>query len=142
VADHVGALKVDHLKSGANVSDDHFESRLLGWTFDSYGKAYSEMYKGCCIFVNHGSGYMHVEHQLGFSAADTIRAKQNFESMAMGRGVLVELYLIDSGAFSAAKFVKQIRDHNQRIRYCGPTLITRTGWLNVASRTYLIWLVL
>ena len=66
VADHVGALKVDHLKSVANVSVDHFESRLLGWTFDSYGKAYSEMYKGCCIFVNHGSGYMHVEHQLGF----------------------------------------------------------------------------
>jgi hypothetical protein len=63
--------------------------------------------------------------------------------MAMGRGVLVELYLIDSGAFSAAKFVKQIRDDNQRSRYCcGPTLITRTGWLNVASRTHLIRLVL
>ena len=44
--EHVGALKVDHLKPGAQVSVDHFESRLLGRTFDSYGKATSDTFKG------------------------------------------------------------------------------------------------
>ena len=127
VADHVGALKVDHLKPGTQVSVDHFESRLLGRTFDSYGKASSDTYKGGCIFVDHGTGYMHVEHQLGFSAVETVRAKQNFELMAVGNGVLVESYLTDSGAFSAAKFVKQIREHSQRIRYCGANAHHKNG---------------
>ena len=127
VADHVGALKVDHLKPGTQVSVDHFESRLLGRTFDSYGNASSDTYKGGCIFVDHGTGYMHVEHQLGFSAVETVRAKQNFELMAVGNGVLVESYLNDSGAFSAAKFVKQIRKHSQRIRYCGANAHHKNG---------------
>jgi hypothetical protein len=39
--------------------------------------------------------------------------------MSVDHGVLVESYLTDSGAFSTAKFVKHIRDHSQRIRYCG-----------------------
>ena len=57
-----GALKVEHLKPGVQVSVDHFESRLLGRTFDSYGKATSDTFKGGCIFVDHSTGFMHVEH--------------------------------------------------------------------------------
>jgi hypothetical protein len=76
--DRDGSLTAEHLTPGRRISVDHFESRLLGRTFDSYGKASSAQYKGGCIFVDHGSGYMHVEHQLGFSAVETIRAKQNF----------------------------------------------------------------
>jgi hypothetical protein len=52
----VGALTIEHLKPGAQVSVDHFESRLLGRTFDSYGKASSATYKGGCVFVDHCSG--------------------------------------------------------------------------------------
>jgi hypothetical protein len=33
-----GALKKDNLRAGAEVSVDHFESRLRGRTYDSYGK--------------------------------------------------------------------------------------------------------
>ena len=65
-----GALKANHLKPGFEVSVDHFESRLLGRTFDSY--------KGGSIIVNHCSGFLHVEHQLGFSAVETVRAKQAY----------------------------------------------------------------
>jgi hypothetical protein len=72
----VGALKIEHLKPGAEVSVDHFESIILGRTFDSYGKVTSKTYKGGCIFADHGSGFIHVEMQLGFSGVETIRAKQ------------------------------------------------------------------
>ncbi len=115
----VGSLKVDDLQVGATVSVDHFESRLKGRTFDSYGKATSDKYIGGCIFVDHASGYVHVEFQLGFSAIETIRAKQNFEKMAFNHGVIPITYLTDSGAFKANKFVQHIRDHNQKIQYCG-----------------------
>jgi hypothetical protein len=112
-------LKVAHLKPGAQVSVDRFESRLLGQTFDSYGKATSDTFKGGCIFVDHSSGFMFVEHQLCFSAVETIRAKHAFEALSLMHGVLIESYLTDSGAFKKAAFVNQIRKHGQRIRYCG-----------------------
>jgi hypothetical protein len=70
-----GALNANHLSPGMRVSVDHFECRQRGRTCDSYVKANSQQYKGGCIFVDHGSSYVHVEHQFGFSAVETIRAK-------------------------------------------------------------------
>ncbi len=98
------------------VSVDHFESRLIGRTFDSHGKALSATYKGGCIFVDRCSEYLHVEHQLGFYAVETVRAKQAYEQMALQHGVVVESYLTDSGAFKANKFIQHIRSLDQRIR--------------------------
>ena len=114
-----GALKADSLKPGIQVSVDHFESRVLGRRFDTYGKASSATYKGGCIFVDHCSGLLFVEPQLGFSAVESIRAKQAFEHMALQYGVVIESDLTDSGAFKAKAFVTHIREHDQMIRYCG-----------------------
>jgi hypothetical protein len=75
-----GALKSEQLGPGVCMSVDHFESRLLGRTVDLFGKPSSDKYKGGCIFVDHSNGYQHVEHQLGFSAIDTIWAKQSYEN--------------------------------------------------------------
>ena len=133
--EHDGSLKAEHLEPGVRVSVDHFESRLLGLTRDSYGKPSSAKYKGGCIFVDHGTGYVHVEHQLGFSAVETIRAKQSFESMAFGHGVVVQSYLTDSGAFKANAFVQQIRDHGQQIRYCGTNAHHQNGVAERSIRT-------
>jgi hypothetical protein len=121
-----GSLTAEHLGPGKRVSVDHFESRLLGRTFDSFGKASSNQYKGGCIFVDHGSGYLHVEHQLGFSAIETIRAKQNFEKRALEHDVLIQSYLTDSGTFKASSFVDHIRNSGQRIQYCGTNAAERS----------------
>jgi hypothetical protein len=57
--ERTGALKAEqHLGPGVRVSVDHFESRLSGRTIDSYGKPSAETYKGGCIFVDHGTGYI------------------------------------------------------------------------------------
>ena len=61
-----GSLKDTNLCPGAAVSVDHFESRLKGRTYSSFGRSNSEQYVGGCIFVDHMSGYMHVKPQLGF----------------------------------------------------------------------------
>ena len=129
-----GSLKKDDLRPGNTVSVDHFESRLKGRTFDSFGKSTSDQYIGGCIFVDHASGYVHVEFQLGFSAIETIRAKQNFEKFAFNQGVIPTTYLTDSGAFKANKFVTHIRDHNQKIQYCGTNAHHQNG---VAERSIL-----
>jgi hypothetical protein len=61
-----GALKTGNIKVGARVSLDHFESRLLGKTYDSYGKPSSTKFKGGALYVEHASGLVHCEHQVGF----------------------------------------------------------------------------
>ncbi len=43
-----------------------------------YGKVSSaQTYGGGTICVDHASGYIHVEHQISLSAADTICSKRN-----------------------------------------------------------------
>jgi hypothetical protein len=113
------ALKADHLSPGLRVSVNHFECRQRGRTCDSYGKASSKQYKGGCIFVDHASSYIHVEHQFGFSAVETIRAKQSYERMYLSNGVFVQDYLTDSGAFKANKFVKHIHETHHLLGFCG-----------------------
>mmetsp|Transcript_15021 Transcript_15021/g.28265 ORF Transcript_15021/g.28265 Transcript_15021/m.28265 type:complete len:2300 (+) Transcript_15021:159-7058(+) len=130
-----GALKDGCLHPGRKVSADHFESRLKGRTYSSFGKTTSDQYVGGCIFVDHMSGYIHVEHQLGFSSSETIRAKQNFEQMALGHGVLVEDYLTDNGIFNKTKFVDHIRTHNQLIHYCGVNAHHKNGIAERGIRT-------
>ena len=126
--DHTGALKVDHLKPRVQVSVDHFESRLLGRTFDSYDRASTATYKGGCMFVDHATGYIHVEHQVGFPAVETICAKHAFESLAMlVYGVIIESYRTDSGRFKVPAFVQHICEHSQRIRFCGANAHHKNG---------------
>ena len=114
-----GALKSNNLRAGNRVSVDHFESRLKGRTIQSRGRATSDQYVGGCVFVDHMSGYIHVEPQLGFSSSETIRAKQNFEKFSLDHGVLVDSYLADNGVFKANAFVQHIHTHNQKLKYCG-----------------------
>ena len=72
---------------------------------------------------------------LGFSAVETIRAKQSFENMAFEHGVVTQSYLTDSGAFKANLFVQHIRDHGQQIRYCGTNAHHQNGIAERSIRT-------
>ena len=90
----IGALTRNHMNPGMQVSVNHFESRLVGRTFDSYGKVSSATFKGGCNFVDHSSGYMPVEHQVGFSACETLRTKQSVEHFALSFGVLIQNYCL------------------------------------------------
>ena len=114
-----GALKAGDLRAGNRISVDHFESRLKGRTIQSRGRATSDQYVGGCIFIDHMSGYIHIEPQLGFSSSETIRAKQNFEKFSLNHGVIVDSYLADNGVFKANAFVQHINIHNQKLKFCG-----------------------
>jgi len=60
------------------------------------------------FFVDLMSSFLHVEHQLGFSGSETIRANQNFEKLALDQGVLINPYKADNGVFKANHFVSHI----------------------------------
>lgn len=98
--------------------------------------ASSAPYKGGCIVVDHGFGFLHVEHQLGFSAVETIRAKQAYEKMSLDSGVIVQSYITDSSAFKAKAFVDQIRiSGRQCIQYCGNNAHHQDGVAERSIRT-------
>jgi hypothetical protein len=77
VADRDGVLKNNHLLPGQCVSVDHFICSNKGRLFKSRDKtALPEMYCGGCIFINHASGYIHVEYQAHLNTHETLKAKE------------------------------------------------------------------
>jgi hypothetical protein len=65
--------------------------------------------------VDHAAYYVHVEHQVGFSAVQRIRAKQGFERLCMDNGVVVQDYSMDSKAFKANSFVAYINSPTRMV---------------------------
>ena len=104
-----GSLENNYICPGSGVPVDHFESRLKGRTYTSFGKNTSEKYVGGLIFVEAVSLYICVEHQLEFFGAEIICAKQHFEKLALEHGINVEDYLADNRIFKA----------NQILQLCG-----------------------
>ena len=128
-------LKADALHPGRDISVDHFESHLPGCTITLFWKTISPLYVGGCIFVDHMSGYLHVEHQLGFSSSEMICAKQNFEKLALDNGVIVESYHANNGVFKVNAFVSHIWEHNQKLSYCGVNAHHKNAVAEWAIRT-------
>jgi hypothetical protein len=77
--------------------------------------------------LDHASSYVHIDHQCGFSAVESIRARQSYERMCLDSGVFVQDYLTDSGAFTSNKFVKRIHETHQLLRFCGKNAHHQNG---------------
>ena len=62
VKDEANVLKAGNLLPGQQVSADNFVCSMKGRLFESRRKTKDDnMYSGGCIFVDHSSGYAHVE---------------------------------------------------------------------------------
>ena len=115
-----GSIKTDDLSPGQRVSVDHFKVSKRGRLFTSRGKTSEDaMYSGGCIFVDHASGFIHVEPQVNFTATETLRAKQAFEKVMHNMGVTVRSYHADNLIFNAHEFVSEIERRQQDIRFSG-----------------------
>ena len=70
------------LRARDAVLVDHFESQFKERAADSCDGLAINQYVSGCIFVDHISSYLHVEHQFRFLIIETIQTKQNFEKLA------------------------------------------------------------
>ena len=110
----------DNMRPGDCISIDQYVSSHRGRLTTGYGKAPSaQTYAGGTFFVNHTSGYIHVEHQIILSAADTIRSKRKFERILMNHSVLVRHYRANNGVFSSGAFEEEIQKGSHTIMYSG-----------------------
>ena len=120
VREREGALKKEDLFPGQAISVDHFVCSTTGRLYESRGQSKdNEKYVGGLIFVDHASGFIHIEFVISLNATETIAAKQRFERTMMSQGVTIVSYQADNGTFSAASFVKELSDRYQEIDYSG-----------------------
>jgi len=110
VREREGALKSEDLQPGQRVSVDHFYATHKGRLYESYGRTKEDkMYMGGCIFVDHASGYIHVEHQVGLNTHETLKAKRAYESECYEMGVGVQNYQSDNGTFASKEYENDLK---------------------------------
>ena len=113
-------LKKENLFPGQRVSMDHFTVTQKGRLYSSRGATHTDsMYSGGCIFVDHATGDIHVEHLVNFTATETIAAKQRYEKRMFDMGVTVQAYQSDNGIFASKAFVNEIEQGLQNIKFSG-----------------------
>lgn len=119
IKQEANALKRDQLFPGQEISVDHFICNPLGRLLNTYGKERSDAkYKGGCIFIDHATGYTHVEPQTSLNSHATLAAKKSFNEMCASHGVVPQNFLTDNGtSFVNAKFEDHLNSFHQTIRH-------------------------
>ena len=96
-------LNKDHLLPGQMVSADNYILRDPGRLYHTKGKSdKSDMFSGGCVFINHASGYVSIDHQVAINATETFKAKLTFEREAQSYGVVIKGYHTDNGIFNTS----------------------------------------
>ena len=115
-------LKTDDLFPGSKVSVDHFECNPRGRLLTSFGKERADhKYKGGCIFVDHATGYIHVELQAKLNTHETLRSKKDFELECTTHGVIPQSYITDKGSsFTSDEFNDHLSEFQQTVRHATP----------------------
>ena len=121
IPESLNTLKRDRLFPGQEISIDHFHCNPLGRLLHTYGKESNEdKYKGGCIFVDHSSGYTHVELQSHLNSHETLKAKKSFDLMCATYGVVPQTFLSDNGtSFRNSEFESHLKTFTQTIRHSG-----------------------
>jgi hypothetical protein len=113
--DESGALSKDQVNPGQRIFVDQYESRSPGRTLLSKGCSSLLKYIGGTLFYDAASGYVSVQRQHSFTAAETIQSKMRFKQEAMQAGVTINAYHIDNGVFKAQEFLNELATKSQGI---------------------------
>lgn len=114
-----GTIKEDDLRPGDCISVDQFSSPIPGTIHSFQGKPLSKKIKTCTIFTDHASDKVYISYQESASAAETVQAKEAFESMCSQHGVQVKRYHADNHIFNSRLFKEHIVVSNQTITFSG-----------------------
>jgi hypothetical protein len=120
VPERAGAIKTGDLQPGQHVSVDHFYATHKGRLYESFGKSSaSQMYMDGCIFVDHASGHVHVEPQVGLNTHETLKAKKAYERHCYEMGVGVQSYQSDNGTFASCAYEEDLQMLKQHHKFAG-----------------------
>ena len=113
-------LSLNKLLPGQLVFSDQYISKIKGQEMNALaGRLDIQAYNGGTIFVDAATRYIHLVHQVGFTAQETIKAKLLFEREASEVGVNVLDYHTDNGVYQSAEFLKELYNKGQGICMSG-----------------------
>ena len=104
---------------GDCVSIDMIHSPIGGIIPVSKGLPKKEKYTVACVFVDHYSQLVFVQHQISTTAEETVQSKHAFERHAKTFGVEIKSYRADNNPFNSRVFRESCAATNQRIDFCG-----------------------
>jgi hypothetical protein len=131
-----GVLKDGVLRPGQVVSTDQFVSKVRGRLPKTYGKEKDkEKYQGGTVFIDMATGFMYVQNQVSLGAAETLRAKHQFEREARNCGVPIESYRGDNGVYRTTEFQKDLYIRGQTMSFSGVGAHHQNGTAEKAIRT-------
>ena len=98
---------------------------------------------GDCIFVDHTTGFVLIEHMINFTSTETIQAKCHFEQKMMDMGIFVQAYQSDNGIFDAADFLEEINKELQSITFSKvgahhQNVIAKWGIQSILTKTWML----
>jgi hypothetical protein len=132
-------LRVGDLLPGQRVSVDHFKSSQPGRMYSTKGSSKSVTYCVGAIFVDHATGFISVQHQQTFGAADTIKAKLQFERAAYDDGVIIQDYHTDNGVSQLGSFSMNLSQKDNGFGSPVPALPTKMESLKEAFSLSPVW---
>ena len=122
-----------------HVSMDHFKVTTKGCLYTSMGKIHDDLkFSGGCIFVDHTTGHVHVEHLVNFTTMETILAKHHYEKHMLDMGISILAYQSNNGIFATHGFLDEIDKGLQDIKFSGISAHHHTGIAERAIQTILM----
>ena len=129
-------IKNDHLLPGEMVSADHYISRAPGRFYHKKGKSDpSDMFSGGCVFIDHSSGYVSINHQVAIHANATVKEKLTFERETKSLGLVIKGYHTNNGIFNASKFMEELLKKHQKISFSGAGASHQNGTAERSIKT-------
>ena len=85
------------------------------------------MFSGGCVFIDHVSGYLSINHQGDINATETVKAKLTFEREDQSHGFVIKGYHTDNGIFNDSEFMEELLKKQQKIRFSGADTSNKNG---------------
>ena len=104
---------------GDCVSVDQLQSTLPGFMGKLRVRLTQKRYTCATIFVDHHSRLTYVHLQESLSSAETLQAKQAFETCCPMHNVTVSHYHTDNERFADSMFISEVKTRSQTISFCG-----------------------
>ena len=77
------------------------------------------MLSGGCVFIDHASGYVSINHQVDINTTENVKSELTFEREDQSQGVVIKGYHTDNGIFDASDFIEEMLKKQQNIRFRG-----------------------
>jgi Reverse transcriptase (RNA-dependent DNA polymerase) len=133
-------LRRDDVDPGAMVSIDQYISTVPGRLPHTKGKEQKkDRYVGGTLFVDHGTAFVYIKHQVSLRSGDTVRSKRAFEQYCSTFGIKVLGYHADNVPFGSKEFRADLTACDQSLTFSGTGAHHQNGVAERAIRTIVNW---